>query len=247
MRAYSRLNSSVSLYFSSSANAYSMNTSIERRRQSGLLCTMCDRGRQSAGFTLVELLVTLSIMIIITMITVLGKTQFERSIFLTNLTYDIALAVREAQVYGTNVRPSSTGAFKIGYGVRFSTLTPTSFVLYEDANDNHRYDSGNNELVREYSIKNNNKIVALCAVASDSSNPCNPISGGILDVTFRRPDPNACFNTTSTAYSPNTNTSTCVLGTQNAEARITVQASGGATRCIRIFTTGQISITPTCT
>ena len=57
-----------------------------------------------AGFTLIELLVSIAIFIIITSVAVWNNSQFNSTILLTDLGYEIALSVRQAQVYGITVK-----------------------------------------------------------------------------------------------------------------------------------------------
>ncbi len=199
--------------------------------------------KRTRGFTLIELLVSLSIMIIITGIARFGKSRYERSILLTNLAYDVALSIREAQVYGINVRSAGGNApFDAGYGIHFSTASPgDTFSLFADTNNDHFYSVL--EKVRDYKIKNNNKISRLCTVSINQS-ACVDIPSGSLDITFRRPDPNACFNGTGSAVANAIPTSDCINATGKSQAQITVSADDGSTRIIYVFSTGQISLSP---
>src|SRR3989338_6906440 len=71
------------------------------------------------GFTLVELLVTLSLFVVLTTIVLFSQQKFNGSILLTNLAYDVALTIRQAQTFGVNVREnvnaSSGEEFKTPY------------------------------------------------------------------------------------------------------------------------------------
>jgi putative endonuclease len=203
--------------------------------------------KSSAGFTLVELMVSIGIMVMITLIAVSGRAQYDGSLLLTNLAYDISLSIREAQVYGVNVKKSNatiTGdQFDASYGVNFSTSPNDRYYLFADLNENRNYDGGD-QLVRTYMIKNNNKIAGVCAGAAN----CSPGSG-TLNVTFHRPDPEACLSpgpvtgtATSTKY-----TLTCTEKTGNKQARITVSSANGlSTRCIKVSSAGHISVSGTC-
>ena len=95
--------------------------------------------RHYQGFTLIELLVTISIFIIVTSVAVFNNNQFNSSILLTDLGYQIALSVRQAQVYGITVKApascvvgSSSCSFTSGYGIDFNINSKTSYILFED-------------------------------------------------------------------------------------------------------------------
>ena len=196
------------------------------------------------GFTLIELLVVLGVIMIITLIVTFGKTHYERSLILTNLAYDVALAIREAQVYGVNVRQGiAANSFDQGYGVHFTVPNSSTFTLFVDTNNNRFYD-GTAERVRDYTIKNNNSISALCVVPTSNSAICNSVSPNPLDITFRRPDPDACFNGTGFGVANAKLTSACVSNpaTANSGAKITVSAPDGRTKTIRVSSIGQITV-----
>src|ERR1700722_20139604 len=103
------------------------------------------RSTQKSGFTLIELLVVITIMTIITSIAVFSNAQFNSSIVLSNLAYEIALSVREAQDYGISVHSSLSSSpacsageggescFNNVYGVDFNTNTPSQYILFSNA------------------------------------------------------------------------------------------------------------------
>lgn len=196
------------------------------------------------GFTLIELLATLAIILIITLIARSGKTLYERSLFLTNLAYDVALTLRQAQVYGVDVRAGTVAGnqFDIGYGVYFTTADPTHFTLFIDQDNDHTYNPsvGGDTVVQTYTIQNNNRIYSLCAGAGAGS-ACGSVN--TLYITFRRPDPGACINT-GTSYPGMKQTSDCVAATGNGEAQIVVAPNDATlgTRVIDVLSTGQISV-----
>ena len=96
------------------------------------------------GFSLVELLVVISIFTIISSVVVFRQSKFSSDILITNLAYQMALEIREAQTYGIGVKsvdnPVIIGdsKFKYGYGIHFGPEVPanpsfnpkTSFILF---------------------------------------------------------------------------------------------------------------------
>jgi len=142
-----------------------------------------------SGFTLIELLVSISIFIIITSVAIWNNNAFNSSVLLTDLGYEIALSVRQAQVYGTTVKaPSSctsTGCpFTSGYGIDFDITKPSQYILFEDGKmgsaPNHIYDTG--ELLQNYAIGRGYSIAKICVPG---------FSSGLskVDISFIRPEP----------------------------------------------------------
>jgi prepilin-type N-terminal cleavage/methylation domain-containing protein len=65
--------------------------------------------KKESGFTIIEMIVTIGIFSILTAITLFNYGDFNNSIILTNLSYEVALEVRQAQVYSLGVRSSALG------------------------------------------------------------------------------------------------------------------------------------------
>src|ERR1700677_1752618 len=88
--------------------------------------------RRSSGFTLIELLVVVGIIILISAVILANTNKFGGQTLVQNLAYDIALSVREAQVYGISVEENSQGSFNAGYGMHFDLSNPTTYNLFSD-------------------------------------------------------------------------------------------------------------------
>lgn len=148
-----------------------------------------------SGFTLVELLISIAIFIIITSVAVLNNNSFNASILLTDLGYQVALSVRQAQVYGITVKApascTSSGCptgFSSGYGEHFDITAPTQYLLFEDgktgAAPDHIYQIA--ELLQTYTIGKGYSLKQLCVGSGSSFN-----SVSTLDISFIRPEPEA--------------------------------------------------------
>jgi prepilin-type N-terminal cleavage/methylation domain-containing protein len=182
-----------------------------------------------AGFTLIELLVSISIFVIITAVAVWNNNAFNSSILLTDLGYEVALSVRQSQVYGITVKaPSSCVggpcSFTSGYGIDFNMTSPTSYILFEDKGPrpDHIYESANGEQLQNYVIGRGYSIKQICVAGASVST---------LDVSFVRPEPEAWISANGGA------------AVSNAEADIYIQDPGRvAQREIIIEPTGQISV-----
>ena len=146
-----------------------------------------------AGFTLIELLVVLGIFALIMGVALFNQAGLSSNILLTNLAYETALAVREAQTYGIGVRAtaSSTNSnFDMGYGAYFDiTAGQNQIIVFGDSNGNNAYNAPT-ELQSLYQVQNQrgNKISSICY--GDVSN-CTSVNR--LSIMFKRPNPEASF------------------------------------------------------
>lgn len=86
----------------------------------------------SKGFTLVELLVVLSIIVIITGVVLTSQSSFNKTLILSNTAYDIALTLRSAQTYGLSSRGRADASPNVGYGLHFDRSATGSFTLFAD-------------------------------------------------------------------------------------------------------------------
>ncbi len=183
------------------------------------------------AFTVVELLISLSIFVVMTSLVVAKYGNFNQSVLLTNLSYDIAIIIRTAQAYGLSVKAASDSdftetAFNYAYGVHFDTDTTNDknkeIILFADTNSNGIYDaSGDIKIGSSYFIKRGAYIKTLYSSGT-------PHNTGTMDISFKRPDPNSniCYNTTC----------------GESSARIVVLGTDGSTRSVEVYKNGQISV-----
>jgi len=208
------------------------------------------------AFTLIELLVSVGIFTMMTALVVAKYGSFNQSVLMTNLAYDVALTIRTAQTYGLSVKNSdttnSTTQFLHGYGVHFQTGNSADLnlprlggndqiILFADDGSNgsgpfaHTSDNGayniespplGDTIISTYSIKRGAIVDSICV-----GSPCVKINTAVaLDITFKRPDPNAVI---------------CLYFSCNTKytyAEITVKGTDGSTRTISVRENGQISV-----
>lgn len=183
------------------------------------------------GFTLVEMIVSLSIFALITTVVLARYRDFNGGIILSNLAYEIAITVRQAQVYGLSVKDASASNFNVRYGIHLAYPTNNSFFMFADTDGNGQY-SGSSEIVETISPLQGNTIDNFCAQPLSGQAECGsgtPTTLSWLDIAFLRPNPDALFRSSS--------------GNSYQSATITVKSPRtGATRTITIRATGQISV-----
>ena len=100
------------------------------------------------GFTIVEVVIVVFMASIIASVVVIKYKNFSNSIQLENTALDVALSVREAQVFGISSRGTTTmKSFFYGYGVCFDSTSPNSYISFIDSEgDNLWFDSSNERM-----------------------------------------------------------------------------------------------------
>ncbi len=144
-----------------------------------------DAGR---GFTLVELLISLAIIVVMIAIIMTKFSAFDSVTLLKAAAYEIALTLRDAQVYSISVR--GTGAdFERPYGIHFTN--GNSYIFFRDvntsANNTPAYDGG--ESISTLTTRTPAAIVDICT-EKNSTLDCDVTWA---DVSFRRPEFKALF------------------------------------------------------
>jgi prepilin-type N-terminal cleavage/methylation domain-containing protein len=182
------------------------------------------------GFTLVELLVSLAIFTVITTVAVVNNSQFNSSILLTNLAYEVGLSVRQAQFYGIAVRKNAADNFDAGYGVHFDLSDPRTYYLFEDTTIDHICDPltecALNNLVESFKLNKGNYISRICV---DESTCTDSDNFQKVDISFVRPNPDAFITIDS------------VIGNYS-KAEICIASPSGTKRRVIVESTGQIAV-----
>lgn len=141
--------------------------------------------KNSGGFTLIELIVSVGILVIITTIILANYTTFNKRIKLEGVTQEIASIIRQAQAYGMSSKrylPSTNS-----YGVHFDINSPDSIIMFYDFDGDHLYD-GSAEDEEVFKIQSSDRISQICVkktVAPLFSCP-GTASVDTLDVVYER-------------------------------------------------------------
>ena len=187
--------------------------------------------QKNKGFTLIELLVVMAIFIVITSVVLFNQNKFSSDTALTSLTYEIALQIRQAQVYGILVR-QQTSAFDVGYGIHFQNNNGViSFLLFSDLNNDGKYvlgDDGNP--ISTFSLREGNTISNVCTTKSGVQTCFSDLATLLpVDVVFRRPNPDASIIDS--------------FNISNNQVDITItSALKDRSKTITVLNTGQISL-----
>lgn len=198
-----------------------------------------------AGFTLIELLVALSLFVFMVMLILPSSRPYQRRTVLEDMTYRIALAIRQTQNYAFFTKANTTAAgvttFDLGYGIAIKKYQPEGsgtemmsyYIIFADTDKNKQM-TGNymtGDPWEEKMVLNGDvKIDLICALRVSGVKEC---SSTWAYVTFLLPDIDAYLFTPS-GSGPN-------LATQ-ISLRL---ESGGEYRYVNISQFGQISVSST--
>jgi prepilin-type N-terminal cleavage/methylation domain-containing protein len=208
------------------------------------------------GFTILEMLMVLAIFGIITAVVMFNYGEFNSKTIMSNMAYEVALSVRQAQVYSLSVRgEANNNNFDNNYGVYFNTSNPKDFAFFIDRAQSTSVDpngicdtggieclacesqGGGTECLEKITLTRDVTIERLCT--SSDLNPVDEETGvcagqdgddvSDLTVTFKRPNPEAIVTVGGSQIS-------------GASAGIVLTTSYGNRRAIIIKPTGQISV-----
>ncbi len=204
------------------------------------------------GFTLIELLTSFAIIAAVSSVVIFNHKKFNDNLEITNLSFRIGIALRQAQVYGVSTReikPTNTISlteaqrFGLAYGVHFdlnyTSTTLPKYIFFADKNPNEIYNSNDDITLETTTIGRGNRISRICVLVSqppwtcslaNTTSPFFTTSSFFIDITFKRPEPDAIFRTND--------------GSLNG-AEIQLTSPAGRVKYIIIYSTGQISVTDT--
>lgn len=206
---------------------------------------------QKSGFTVVELMVTITIVVLVTGIIMLQYSSFNSSVLLKSQAYLTAFDVREAQSLAVSVRAQagpSSAQFYEQYGLFFDITKSHQYLLFQDNDANNagvdispaHYDTpddDNDSDIEEkvgapYLIDPRFEIVNICAIVGvNRTCTSSSVTFRTLAISFKRPDFDATF------YTPG------VTGqAQAVEIHFAKDSSSSLIRTVTIYTTGQIKI-----
>ena len=216
----------------------------------------------SKGFTLIELMVVISIFLVISTIVIFNYQGFSSSASLQNLTDDIALSIRKAQSFAIGSRGvtiNGISSFSNSYGVHFSDtpIPPSnntkssdkSFVMFSTSSlsPNNGYVAkgnscadGTNNCVESFNISTADIIKNIKLYNGTTEVLFS--SPAYLDIIFTRPNMRAFFCYRKNADTPNCDPTSASIS--NAEIIISngQLLSDEKFKTISIQNTGQISI-----
>lgn len=140
---------------------------------------------KEGGFGLIELMVSISIMMVISAVIMARHSSFNGAVLLRSQAYEIALSIREVQMSAVSAESNGSGSFRATEGVYFNTSSPTQYQIFRDADNDSFYDSSE-QYGKQGIIEKRFEIRAIRAVG-------DTVTGTGLAVVFERPNFDAKF------------------------------------------------------
>lgn len=200
--------------------------------------------KKNHGFTLIEFLISITLVSVILTIILLNQSNYTEKAALTNLADEIGLSISQAQVYGIGVKELTTGSsdFSASYGLSFNLLNSgsnSSYIYFVDRDGDGIYDGDwscptgeSSECLSKTEITRGNYISSLCVSRTSGTDICNLDR---VDISFARPSTEAqlvLFSNGGQLYSP-----------ANIEgAGMTLMSPSGLMKSVIAYKTGQVSI-----
>jgi prepilin-type N-terminal cleavage/methylation domain-containing protein len=180
---------------------------------------------QQFGFTILELLVTITVMAILSAVVLTMTAQEEKLTLLKKTAYLVAQDIREMQNLamsgqGRNCGSSITQVFGIHFDKSGSNWNK-SYILFADCNGNDLYrpSPDNDIIIRKVTLKPELDVADISLLVGNLNT---------LDVTFRPPDPIISVNTATSG--------------QEAIITLSLKSNPLKTKIIRINTVGRVQI-----
>jgi|GEM_PF-2436419 len=212
-------------------------------------------GSRNFGFTMIELLISISIISIISGVVFFNYPRLNQDVLLNRAAREMTLALREAQSRAVSVTPlEGSSGFPTNFGVALQS-GGTEFILFSDGiiTENLKYDEGADAI--PCGTNNDDECVKIFkytqGVRIESIKGPSGAAMGQMNVLFYRPDPR--MNISNSALSPacvaGYNTAApanCPLSSPFGPFTIRINQPSGVNptnyREIEIWRTGQISI-----
>jgi prepilin-type N-terminal cleavage/methylation domain-containing protein len=196
------------------------------------------RNSRARGYTMIELLVTITIIGLIAAIVLSNYPRMSEQLSVSRTAQEVALSLREAKTYALAVRqfcPVGGGlcTYQIGYGAHFDLATPADYLVFAAASAQSggyvKTYYGPDWDIDKFNIKAGTIISKICGgIKTAPPGDCNFDK---VDIVYSRPDPSV--NITG-FYSGGT--------TALVDVGLVIKTPGGQERTVVVWNTGQITV-----
>lgn len=170
----------------------------------------------SKGFTLIEIVVVVSIIVIITGIVIFNIGSVRQNSALLKSAQNLSLNMRQVQNYSLSSKDFKAQGVPCGWGIHFNGLGSTSYIIFADLASSQ--DCSNRDFLRASDGSEDFEVVNF-----DAGIVISNLSNNLSDIIFYPPEPSIVFTP------------------DQAIASITLINRSSSTRTITINKTGAIS------
>lgn len=170
----------------------------------------------NSGFTLIEMLVVLAIIVIITGIVIFNTSLERQNSALLRSAQKLSLDLRRAQSFALSSKVFKTSGVPCGWGAHFNGIGSDNYIIFADLAVNQN--CSDRDFIRAANGSEDFETINL-----ESGITVSGLSGGLSDIVFTPPDPIVTFTPAQTSVG------------------ITLINKNSATRVITINKTGFIS------
>lgn len=185
------------------------------------------------GFALVELLVSISILILVLGTIMFRHSAFNSAVLLRSQAYEVALQARDTQLFAVGI-VSDAGNYKNRYGLHF-TENSITYKIFRDNNLNSYFNSGE-EFGQQGNLDSRFVISDIRWVQNDGTTKTS-ISN--VSVLFERPNFDAKFYTGAAPAGALSNAASVEI---DVRLKGTTGNEVNKVRTVEITRTGQISV-----
>ncbi|MEK7578319.1 MAG: prepilin-type N-terminal cleavage/methylation domain-containing protein [Patescibacteria group bacterium] len=171
---------------------------------------------KAGGFTLIEMLVVITIMGVIAGIVIFNIGSEQQNSALSRSAQKLSLDLRRAQSYALSSKTYKSAGVPCGWGVHFNGSGSTSYIIFADMAS--AQNCSNRDFIRASNASEDFETVNL-----ESGININSLSNNLSDVVFTSPDPTVNFTP------------------DQISANVALINKNGAPRAININKTGFIS------
>lgn len=184
------------------------------------------------GFGLIELLVSISIVVLVTSVIMSRHGSYNGAVLLRSQAYEVALQAREVQLAAVSA-VGNAGDYRNVYGVYYNTATPGYYFSFRDTTPHDFYFDAAEQLGPRVNLDPRFEIDDIRLVDGASE-----VSVGEISVIFERPNFDARFYEGASSPAPASVSAIEI----DIRVRDSVGDGVGAVRTVEISRTGQITV-----
>lgn len=186
----------------------------------------------SSGFTVIELMVTITIVVLVTAVVLVQYSAFNSSVLLNSQAYKIAFDLREAQSLGLGSRGQGT-EFREEYGLYFNKTSgnENKYILFQDNGSAVPAGYAAAEALGSPNVIDPRFKISNICVSAGTAPSCVAGTSAVnsVSITFKRPDFNAQIFSS-------------IAGVQTVDIYITSVSDPTSSKIVHVSTSGQITV-----